>query len=109
MVELLEPKPNQLTKPKNPTMVTSEKDFITSLKEMNTADDASEAGDGKTVGGAAAAVVAAAAFPSDFTLMNSHTNSVLYLKTLRSGEKIEVKFSYRIMSPPDQPVSIVVA
>ena len=92
VVELLQPAPSTLAKP-NDDAVISGLDIASSLSALaNQGDDAGNDG---------------TAWPRDFVALNKITNTVVWLKTVRPGEKVQLNFSYRITWPAGKEIKII--
>lgn len=76
VVELLEPPVSSLSKPTNDGIVSSAENVVSNL-------------DAFTTGGNT----------SDFVTHNKHTSNIVWCKTIRSGEKVEINFDYRVTWP----------
>jgi uncharacterized protein (TIGR02231 family) len=101
VVELLEPPVSSLLKPNaDAPPITSEQDFVSNLDSFGAQDESRAPTAPSQAGGTPV-------WPKDFTTLNKHTNHVVWLKTVAPGEKVEVKFTYRIMWPQGQPIEIV--
>ncbi len=46
------------------------------------------------------------AWPRDFVTQNKFTNNIVWLKTIAAGDKVELKFSYKISWPQGQDIDI---
>lgn len=91
VVELLDPAPSSLAKPQTDAVpVRSEQDIINNL------DSLTDEAQGTTAG----------RWPRDFISLNKHTNHVVWLKTVPAGEKVEVKFTYRVSWPMGQNIDL---
>jgi len=95
-VDLIEPTPASLLKLSDAqsTQPTSSEDVFGSLFSIAESSGVSQP-DG-----------AQAPWPKDFISLNKFTNNIVWLKTLRPGEKIEVKFSYKFTWPQGSQVEI---
>lgn len=84
---------SSLTKSPEEAVMTSEQDMLGGLDTFGArgSGDASQSG---------------TAWPKDFVTQNKFTNNIVWLKTIPAGDKVELKFSYKIMWPQGQNISI---
>lgn len=100
-VELLEPTVASLAKQSaDSTPITSERDIVANLDAFNGTNDLNAS---QTTPSAPAM---GGSWPKDFVTLNKYTNQMVWLKTIRANEKVEVKFNYRICYPQGQNISI---
>mmetsp|Transcript_17152 Transcript_17152/g.28679 ORF Transcript_17152/g.28679 Transcript_17152/m.28679 type:complete len:634 (+) Transcript_17152:95-1996(+) len=92
-IELMEPSASSLTKSPEEAVMTSEQDVLGGL------DNFAPRGSGDSS-------QPATAWPKDFVTQNKFTNNIVWLKTIPAGDKVELKFSYKIMWPQGQNISI---
>ena len=91
----MEPAPTALLADSSKAAFASATDAITNLTGLN-----SEAGD------AANPTSVEPAWPADFVTKNKVSNNIIWFKTIKAGDKIEIPFSYRLSWPQGQEVFI---
>ena len=87
---------SSLTKSSEDAVVTSERDVLAALDSFGRGDDSSSAPQ----------TAEHTAWPKDFVTQNKYTNNIVWLKTVPAGDKVELKFSYKISWPQGQNISI---
>lgn len=94
VVDLLSPAPAALLKPSSQSsaVATTDQDVIGTLDQYG--------------GGAGETPRAPGRMPQDFVSKNKITNSIVWLKTIPPGEKVELKLVYSISAPVNEPVLI---
>lgn len=88
-VELLDPPASSLVKSADQAMITSERDVLGGLDAFVPQGNSESSG-----------------WPKDFVTQNKYTNNIVWLKTIKPGEKVELKLSYKISWPSGQDISI---
>ncbi len=102
-VELMEPAPSSIVENSSKAAFNSAQEAITNLTGLNGADNASDAGAGNDN---ASTTSVEPAWPADFVTKNKVTNNIIWFKTVKAGEKIEIPFSYRLSWPQGQNIYI---
>lgn len=88
-----------LTKSSDSAVVTSERDVLAALDSYGEGLDSSPSSSDQHQN-------SHAAWPKDFVTQNKYTNNIVWLKTIPAGDKVELKFSYKISWPQGQNVAI---
>ena len=94
---------SSLTKSSEDAVMTSERDVLAGLDTFVSRGGSTTASGAGASGGDEAS---AAAWPRDFVTQNKFTNNIVWLKTIPAGEKVELKFAYKISWPQGQHISI---
>lgn len=88
-VELLEPAPQALAQDSSKISFSSSEDAFATLSSLNAKDE----------GKSNSSAVQDAAWPNDFVTKNKTNNNIVWFKTVKAGEKIEMPFAYRLEWP----------
>jgi hypothetical protein len=100
-IELLEPIPSSLMKPTHDTgPILNEQDVIAGLDGFQGSETTAGTSDRNGTN------TLSSSWSRDFVTQNKYTNNIVWLKTVQPGEKIEVKFSYRVTWPQNQSIGI---
>ena len=88
-VELLEPAASSLSKASEQAVISGQ-DIAMNLEAL--ANQAVGSG--------------GSGWPKDFVSLNKVSNSVVWLRTVKPGEKVQVNFSYKVTWPSDKNIKI---
>lgn len=109
-VELIEPAPTALTKPSeaksSTSAISSSQDILNNL-EVFAVNPEAEGGSRAASSQSQGQGTAPPPLPRDFVHLNKHNNNVVWLKTVKAGQKTEVKFTYRLVWPQEGTVDVV--
>jgi hypothetical protein len=127
-VELIEPAPQTLAQDSSKISFSSSEDAFSALTSFNVHDDgksnsknsanasssssssSSSSANGSSSNGSSSNTTASAQaeslWPDDFVTKNKTTNNIVWFKTVKAGEKVEMPFSYRLEWPQGQKVYV---
>jgi hypothetical protein len=103
-VELMEPPNSSVLENSSKAAFNSAQDAVTNLSAMGMSVGAAAEGDNGSSSSSSSATEAT--WPADFITKNKVTNNIIWFKTIRAGEKVEIPFSYRLAWPQGQMIYV---